>query len=162
DTYKMTVYPSHRVVDWPKEIKDATFANATSCELVGTDQPNSCKLGFPFPAPKSGAQVVWNHKLTWRGEAVTRHHNQMIIQPDGLAVPAGPAPHPPRADGVLRQPVRRHRRPPVLRPGRHVQRGAGALQLEARGQEGDVCPREWQQAGRPADQVQGHGRAAPP
>jgi hypothetical protein len=83
DTYKMNVYPSHRDVDWPKEIQDATKANAASCELIGTDSPDNCKLGFPFPIPKSGAEVIWNHKLKWRGEAVTRYNNQMIVQPNG-------------------------------------------------------------------------------
>ena len=83
ESYKMNVYPSRRVVNWPKEINDATKANATSCELIGTEEPDNCALGFPFPIPKSGAEAVWNHKLKWRGEAVTRYNNQMIVQPNG-------------------------------------------------------------------------------
>lgn len=83
DTYKMIVYPSHRLVDWPKEIKDATVKNATTCEIQGTDVLNNCKMGFPFPVPKTGAEPIWNHKLKWRGEAVTRYNNQMIVQNNG-------------------------------------------------------------------------------
>ena len=82
-TYKMNVYPSHRVVAWPDEIYKSTAENAVNCELVGTDQPNNCKMGFLYPIPKSGAEPIWNHKLKWRGEAVTRYNNQMIVQPDG-------------------------------------------------------------------------------
>ncbi|MBI3171252.1 MAG: DUF1329 domain-containing protein, partial [Hydrocarboniphaga effusa] len=82
-TYKMNVYPSHRVVAWPDEIYKATIENATTCDLIGTDQPDNCKLGFLYPIPKSGAEPIWNHKLKWRGEAVTRYNNQMIVQPDG-------------------------------------------------------------------------------
>ena len=83
DTYKLNVYKSHRLIPWPEEIYKATKANATTCELQGTDILNNCTLGFPFPIPKSGAEVVWNHKLKWRGEAVTRFNNQMIVQPNG-------------------------------------------------------------------------------
>src|SRR3546814_2672371 len=81
--YKMNVYPSHRVVNWPKPIMDATIKNATTCELKGTDDLNNCKEGFPFPIPKSGAEPIWNHKLKWRGESVTRYNNQMIVQQNG-------------------------------------------------------------------------------
>lgn len=82
-SYKMNVYPSHRVVAWPAEIYKATAENAVNCDLVGTDQPDNCKLGFLYPIPKSGAEPIWNHKLKWRGEDVTRFNNQMIVQPDG-------------------------------------------------------------------------------
>ena len=83
DTYKMNVYPTHRNVSWPQPIYDATKVNATNCELIGTDILDGCKLGFPFPIPKNGAEPVWNHKLKWRGESVTRFNNQMIVQPSG-------------------------------------------------------------------------------
>jgi len=83
DSYKLNVYPSRRPIGWPDEIYAATKANATSCELVNSEILNSCKLGFPFPIPKSGAEPVWNHKLKWRGESVTRYNNQMIVQPNG-------------------------------------------------------------------------------
>lgn len=83
DTYKMNVYPTRRVASWPQFIYDATKENATSCEMIGTDIPDSCKVGFPFPIPKTGAEPIWNHKLKWRGENVVRFNNQMIVQPSG-------------------------------------------------------------------------------
>ncbi|MFP5307141.1 MAG: DUF1329 domain-containing protein [Gammaproteobacteria bacterium] len=83
DSYKMNVYPSHRVVTWPNEILEATKVNATNCELLDPDTPDNCQLGFPFPIPKTGAEPIWNHKTKWRGEAVTRYNNQMIVQPNG-------------------------------------------------------------------------------
>jgi hypothetical protein len=79
----MNVYPSHRVVTWPQEILDATVANAATCELAGVDQPANCRLGLPFPIPQSGAEVIWNHKLKWRGETVLRFNNQLIVRPNG-------------------------------------------------------------------------------
>jgi hypothetical protein len=82
-TYKLNVYPTHRVVTWPKEVEAATKENATAATLTGTDLVEGAKLGFPFPIPKSGAEVIWNHKLKWRGEAVRRYNNQLIVQPNG-------------------------------------------------------------------------------
>jgi hypothetical protein len=85
DNYEMAVYPSHRVVSFPDFIYASTKANATRCELVGTDSPHQCKQGFMFPVPKSGAEVIWNHKIRYRGDAARRFNNQMIVQPDGSA-----------------------------------------------------------------------------
>ncbi|MDM4770107.1 DUF1329 domain-containing protein [Solimonas sp. SE-A11] len=83
DSYKMLVYPSHRQSAWPEPIYAATRENAVRCELRGSDDLYGCRLGFPFPIPKSGAEAIWNHKLKWRGESVTRYNNQMIVQPNG-------------------------------------------------------------------------------
>lgn len=81
--YKMNVYPSHRTVGWPDEIYKSTLANATSCDLKGTDLPDGCKEGFLYPIPKTGAEVIWNHRVRWRGESVRRYNNQLIVQPSG-------------------------------------------------------------------------------
>ena len=81
--YKMNVYPTRRTVSFPEFIYKATLANATSCTLQGTDEPDGCKQGFPYPIPKSGAEVIWNHKLKWRGDAAQRYNNQFIVQPSG-------------------------------------------------------------------------------
>ena len=81
--YRMNVYPTRRTVGFPDFIYQATAANAAACKLVGSDEPDGCKQGFPFPQPKSGAEVIWNHKLKYRGEAVVRFNNQFIVQPDG-------------------------------------------------------------------------------
>jgi hypothetical protein len=83
DSYKMNVYPSHRISAFPEAIYKTTAENAVNATMAGTDDPLGAKLGFPFPIPKSGAELIWNHKLKWRGEAATRYNNQMIVQPNG-------------------------------------------------------------------------------
>ncbi len=83
DSYTMPVYPTVRTAFFPQEIYDATLANASTATLVGTDDVNDAKLGFPFPIPKSGAEAIWNHKLKFRGSAVRRYNNQAIVKPDG-------------------------------------------------------------------------------
>jgi hypothetical protein len=85
DTYKMNVYPTKRDARFPDEIVAATKKNATTAELVGgdTDKLRGASLGFPFPIPGSGAEIIWNHRLKWRGEAVRRNNDQVIVQPNG-------------------------------------------------------------------------------
>jgi len=83
DSYKLDVYPGHRLAAMPEAIYNSTRANATTCELKTADEIDNCTLGFPFPIPKSGAEPIWNHKLRWRGDAVLRYNNQMIVQPNG-------------------------------------------------------------------------------
>jgi hypothetical protein len=83
DSYKMNVYKSYRLVNFPDKVKQATIENALRSELKSPDEPSGAILGFPFPIPKSGAELIWNHKLKWRGESVRRYNNQMIVQPDG-------------------------------------------------------------------------------
>lgn len=81
--YKLNVYPSHRNVAWPDFIYKATAKNATDCELSGTDDPDKCALGFPYPIPQNGAEVIWNHRLKWRGNNVVRNNDQMIVDQNG-------------------------------------------------------------------------------
>ena len=83
NTYFLNVYAPRRPVRWPKEIEAATRENATRCSLQGTDDLSGCRLGFPFPIPHSGAEVIWNHKLRWRGDAVSRYNEQLVVQSDG-------------------------------------------------------------------------------
>ncbi len=83
DSYKMMVYPSHRKVNFPDEIKEATIKNATRASLEGVDNPKGAYLGFPFPIPQTGAEPVWNHRVKWRGNVIRRFNNQMIVQQDG-------------------------------------------------------------------------------
>ncbi len=82
-TYKMPLYKTVRTGFFPKEIYEATKKNATSAKLEGTDLVTGAKVGFPFPIPKSGAEVIWNHRMKYRGNAVTRYNNQAIVKSDG-------------------------------------------------------------------------------
>ncbi|MES1945228.1 hypothetical protein PC39_13962 [Salinisphaera sp. PC39] len=81
--YKMVVYPSMRGTFFPDEVNAATKRNATRATLEGTDDLSGAKLGFPFPIPNNGAEVIWNHKLRFRGSAVKRYNNQAIVDADG-------------------------------------------------------------------------------
>ncbi|MDE1148577.1 MAG: DUF1329 domain-containing protein [Azospirillaceae bacterium] len=82
--YKLNVYPTHRSASLPKSVYDETIANATRAKLV--DDGNGvegAKIGVPFPIPKTGVEVVWNHVLRWKGKQVERQYGQANPQSDG-------------------------------------------------------------------------------
>src|SRR3546814_10457902 len=79
----MRVYPSVRAAFLPDTVNAATRESATTASLEGTDRPSGARLGVPFPIPKNGAEVIWNHKLKFRGNAVRRFNNEVIVAQDG-------------------------------------------------------------------------------
>jgi hypothetical protein len=60
--YKINVYPTHRTAAAPQWIYDETFKNATRAKLNGF-KVTGAYGGPPFPIPKSGTEVMWNHQL---------------------------------------------------------------------------------------------------
>lgn len=93
DTYRMDVYPSHRTHAVPEWVAHNTFKNATSAKL--SDDGNSISGaygGTPFPIPKNGAEVVWNHLLRFQGEAREYYFKSYLVGTDGsLAIGGGVA-----------------------------------------------------------------------
>ena len=68
DTYKMKVFPSHRTYQAPDWVYERTGQCATSAELVaGGNGVSGAHACYPFPIPKTGLEVVWNHLLRWNG-----------------------------------------------------------------------------------------------
>jgi hypothetical protein len=82
-TYRMRIYKSIRTGFFPEAIEKATVENATTAVLEGTDSVKNARLGFPFPVPKSGAELLWNHKLKYKSDEAIRFNNQAIVKPDG-------------------------------------------------------------------------------
>ena len=70
-TFRMPVYPTRRSGSVPQRIYDATRRIAATAELVdGGNGVSGAVIGIPFPIPKSGLEVIWNHLLRYRGETV--------------------------------------------------------------------------------------------
>ncbi|MGE8190001.1 DUF1329 domain-containing protein [Pseudomonas sp. NPDC086278] len=84
DTFIMPVYPSHRGSTVPDEVFAAIKKNATSTNLVsGGNGLENFDTAIPFPIPKSGVEVIWNHITRYRGGSVTRLVTQATPQPNG-------------------------------------------------------------------------------
>ncbi|CRL50649.1 DUF1329 domain-containing protein [Pseudomonas sp. SIMBA_041] len=84
ETYKMPVYPSHRGSTVPDDVFAAIKKNATATTLVsGGNGLENFETAVPFPIPKSGVEVIWNHITRYRGGSVTRLVTQATPQPNG-------------------------------------------------------------------------------
>ncbi len=77
DTFNMKVYPTRRSAAYPQRIYDATKRVATTAKLVeGGDGITGAVMGTPFPMPKSGVEVVWNHLTRYRSDIASRKISQ--------------------------------------------------------------------------------------
>lgn len=77
DSYRMHVYPTRRSASFPRRIYERTMANAATGRLVSDgDGVADVAEGFPFPLPTRGEELIWNHKLKYKGVSQTRanHH----------------------------------------------------------------------------------------
>ena len=82
--YRMPVYPTRRSASFPQRIYDYTIKNATTAELVSDgDGVANAAEGMPFPIPKNGYEVIWNHKLKYKGVGVARWNNQAAMTARG-------------------------------------------------------------------------------
>ncbi len=70
--FRMNIYPTHRSATAPDAVYQATFRNA----LRAAPAPEGIAYGVqgaaggvPFPIPRSGGEIVWNHLLAFWGAA---------------------------------------------------------------------------------------------
>jgi hypothetical protein len=65
DTFKMKIYPTKRDVRYSDFIHKNVKLNAVSADIVGSGNGVSGAFGgSPFPIPKNGVEVVWNHEYS--------------------------------------------------------------------------------------------------
>jgi hypothetical protein len=84
NTFKMVVYPTHRSAAAPQRIYDATKRIATTAELAaGGNGVTKAGEGIPFPIPKSGVEIFWNHVLRYRGDIIVRTIGQAPVTASG-------------------------------------------------------------------------------
>ncbi|MBA5689253.1 DUF1329 domain-containing protein [Rugamonas apoptosis] len=84
-TFRVDVYPTHRPVTLPKALLDNTAKNATSAKAVdGGVGVENALAGVPFPIPKSGYEVMWNHLLRYQGHALTTKYESWNVDASGV------------------------------------------------------------------------------
>jgi hypothetical protein len=83
--YRVNIYKTHRTFAAPQWVYENTFKNATRA-VAGSDGLKGAYGGVPFPIPKSGEEVMWNHVLRWRGASWQFISNHYQITADGRAV----------------------------------------------------------------------------
>lgn len=81
ETRRMHVYPTRRSASYPDWVNAAVRENATRARVVleGKGSVAGARIGPPFPIPKLGVEVVWNHNLRWRGARVARSDGSAAV-----------------------------------------------------------------------------------
>ncbi|NGY03704.1 DUF1329 domain-containing protein [Solimonas terrae] len=83
--YRMPVYASRRSVAYPQAIYDASRANVGKARLTGSDELIGAHLGVPFPQPRSGVEIMWNHRTRYRGNTLVTQSTQAVVRPNDEA-----------------------------------------------------------------------------
>ncbi|QIL73988.1 DUF1329 domain-containing protein (plasmid) [Diaphorobacter sp. HDW4B] len=85
--FKMDIYPSRRDYAYPKFVLDNTLKNATECKAIDKElKLAGCWGGFPFPIPKTGNEVMWNHLLQYGAYAYSGETEGGVTGTDGKFV----------------------------------------------------------------------------
>jgi len=84
ETYFLDVYPTRRSVSFPEHIYAKTAENGKTATLAenGEGVINAAE-GFPFPFPENPHELMWNHKLKYKGIGGIRYNNQVAPTVDG-------------------------------------------------------------------------------
>jgi hypothetical protein len=84
--YRMDIYPTRRTAAAPQRVYDAVAANATRAQ-AGPDGIAYGVTGaagaIPFPIPKTGVEVIWNHLLAFWGPAREDEVENYLFSSDG-------------------------------------------------------------------------------
>ncbi|RJG03088.1 DUF1329 domain-containing protein [Noviherbaspirillum sedimenti] len=85
--YRIDVYPTRRTYDEPKELCDAARKNVLNAKTTPDGLELSGAFGaLPFPFPKTGYEVMWNHLMPWRGSAVRSTTDSLYVDRAGRQV----------------------------------------------------------------------------
>ena len=84
--YRMRIYPTHRTAAAP----DWVYANVAANATRATPAPQGIAYGVagaaggvPFPLPRNGTEIVWNHLLAFWGTAREAHVSTFVASGDG-------------------------------------------------------------------------------
>jgi hypothetical protein len=88
-TYKMNVYKTYRTAGYPQSVYDAVKAEAPKAELAagGDGVVGITRATVPFPIPKTGLEVIWNHMMRYRGGTIERFTAEFPVQVSGAFTP---------------------------------------------------------------------------
>ena len=86
-SFRLDVYPTHRTVGYPDDLVANTRRNATDARAIdgGLGIANAFP-GVPFPIPKDGREVMWNHRLHFMGRAVQFKYDSWLVDATGQKV----------------------------------------------------------------------------
>ena len=73
-SWYLNVYRTRRSASYPDYVYQAIAGNAQTAEVIveGRGGVNGARVSSPFPQPRTGLEVVWNHNLRFRGLRIQR------------------------------------------------------------------------------------------
>jgi len=78
ETYFMDVYQSRRSTSFPEHIYQKTIENGKTARLAENGEGVlDASEGFPFPFPENAYELMWNHKLKYKGTGGVRYNTQL-------------------------------------------------------------------------------------
>jgi Protein of unknown function (DUF1329) len=85
-TYRLDVYPTRRPVTYPKRLLDNAAKNALTAKTAnnGLSVENAIP-GVPFPIPKTGYEVMWNHLVRYAGQTYCPKYDAWNVDSAGVA-----------------------------------------------------------------------------
>ena len=85
--FRMDIYPTHRTMALPEAVAEATIKNATTAATnAAGDGIKGASGGLPFPIPKTGYEVMWNHLMTYMGQALEYNNHSFYVDQNGRRV----------------------------------------------------------------------------
>jgi hypothetical protein len=89
DSYVVKVYPTHRTAALPQSEYDAIKDEAPSIKLAagGVGMIGLKKSSVPFPVPKNGLELIWNHQSRFRFASAQRNFALFAVQTNGGFTP---------------------------------------------------------------------------
>lgn len=83
-TFRMDIYPTRRSASFPQRTYEYSIKNATTAKLTDDlDGVLDAAEGIPFPIPQNGAEVIWNHKMKYKGVSAARWTNLAPVTAGG-------------------------------------------------------------------------------
>lgn len=90
--FRVDVYPTHRSVGYPDHLAGNTRRNATETRTADAGLGiENLRPGVPFPIPKDGREVMWNHRLRYLGRAFSMQGDNWFVSPSGERTLTGSA-----------------------------------------------------------------------
>jgi hypothetical protein len=83
-SYFLDIYPTHRSAAFPQRIYAKTRQNGVAGRLTADGEGVlDVAEGFPFPFPESGRELIWNHKLKYKGLGSSRNISLVAVTRNG-------------------------------------------------------------------------------
>ena len=84
NTYSMPVYKTHRSASAPDAIYKKSKQNLVETTLIdGGNGLEGFNEAIPFPIPKSGIEIIWNHISRYRGGVLEMNSAKISVQENG-------------------------------------------------------------------------------